>query len=64
MPEFFYQPTIYNALHWRFIYEVLHFLSGLVGAFLGCWTYASISRRREKRAAAKADATTRRSARP
>ena len=68
MPEFFYQPTIYHIFHMRFIYEILHFLSGLVGAFLGCWAYASLVRRREKRAEAKArakaDATARRSAVP
>jgi cbb3-type cytochrome oxidase subunit 3 len=60
MPRFFYQPTVYLVLHWQFIHEVLHFLSGLIGCFLGCWAYAALAKRREKRAAAKAEAAARR----
>ncbi len=56
MPHFFYQPTVYHLLHWRFIQEVLHFFSGLIGAFVGCWAYAAVARRKGKRAAAKTGA--------
>ncbi len=48
MPEFFYQPTVYHALHWQFIHEVLHFLSGFLGAFLGCWAFSIFFRRKDK----------------
>jgi hypothetical protein len=51
MPHFFYQPTVYHLLHWRFIQEALHFLSGVIGCFIGCWTYAVIAKRKEERAA-------------
>jgi hypothetical protein len=58
MPEFFYQPTIYHALHWKFIHEVLHFLSGFFGCFLGCWAYAIFARWRDKPRAKRAGAKT------
>ena len=35
------------ALRWQHMYshEVLHFLSGVVGSFVGCWIYFTIKKR-------------------
>ena len=39
---------VWNALRWQHMYshEVLHFLSGVVGSFAGCWIYFAIQKRR------------------
>jgi membrane protein DedA with SNARE-associated domain len=36
-------------LRWQHMYshEVLHFLSGVVGSFVGCWIYFAIQRKRD-----------------
>jgi hypothetical protein len=48
MPEFFYQPTVYQFFHSRFIHEILHFFSGFAGCFFGCWAYAAFARWRAR----------------
>jgi hypothetical protein len=39
---------VWNQLRWQRMYshEVLHFLSGLAGSFLGCWIYFAIQKRK------------------
>lgn len=39
---------LWIALRWQHMYshEVLHFLSGVVGSFVGCWIYFTIKKRK------------------
>ena len=39
---------VWLALRWNYMYshEILHFLSGVVGAMVGCWIYFSIQKRK------------------
>ena len=38
----------YQAVRWEYMHEILHFLSGYVGAFLGCWTFFALARKRSR----------------
>ncbi|HUB53331.1 MAG TPA: hypothetical protein VL986_14345 [Terracidiphilus sp.] len=39
---------LWNELRWQYMYshEVLHFLSGMFGAMLGCWIYFAYQKRK------------------
>ena len=39
---------LWNELRWEHMYshEVLHFLSGVVGAVVGCWIYFAIQKKK------------------
>jgi hypothetical protein len=45
---------VWNQLRWNYMYshEVLHFLSGMFGALLGCWMYFAWQKRKAASSAA------------
>lgn len=51
MLDIAFQPAIFRLLHYRFINEILHFLSGFLGCFFGCWAYVAWSGWRQRRKA-------------
>jgi hypothetical protein len=59
MTHFIDQPAVYLVVDRLYIHQALHFLSGLIGCFLGCWAYAALAKRREKRTGMKSKATDR-----
>jgi hypothetical protein len=49
MGHFLFQPAVFLLLERLYLYQALHFLSGVIGCFFGCWAYAAWSARRKKR---------------
>src|SRR5271170_3917344 len=48
---------VWNELRWQYMYshEVLHFLSGVFGSLLGCWTYFAWQKRKAPPSPVKKD---------
>jgi hypothetical protein len=40
--------AFYQAVRWEYMHDILHFISGYVGAFLGCWTFFALAKRRSR----------------
>ena len=38
--------VLHEIFQWHYIHEILHLLSGCVGAFIGTWAYFRVSERR------------------
>lgn len=41
------QQMLAEAYHWRLFHEFMHFLSGIVGSFIGTWAYFKFVRRKQ-----------------
>jgi hypothetical protein len=39
---------LYQLIRWEYMHEILHFLSGCAGGFVGCWMYFGLANRRKK----------------
>lgn len=40
------QQMLADAYHWRMFHEFMHFLSGIVGSFIGTWAYFKVAHRK------------------